>query len=171
MTDAPRALPAWLPPLLLALLSIGLYAPTLNFGLVYDDRFLIADNTSVTPARKDLSVAFELFGREYWEGVQSNQSAALQPHGQPGGHRHEKICRRKYRLVQQDERHAQSRVVNVKIDRLIEVRHLLPLRQVERLRVGVGKPINAAPLRHAITVPLHRLGSHCRHQPRRRPRR
>ena len=82
MTDAPRALPAWLPPLLLVLLSIGLYAPTLNYDLVYDDRFLIADNTSVTPARKDLSVAFELFGREYWEGVHSNQSAALQPHGQ-----------------------------------------------------------------------------------------
>src|SRR5678816_4561484 len=82
MTDAPRAFPAWLPPLFLAILSIGLYAPTLNYGLVYDDSFLIADNTSVTPARKDLSVAFELFGREYWEGVQANQQAALQPRGQ-----------------------------------------------------------------------------------------
>ena len=82
MTDAPRAVPAWLPPLFLALLSVGLYVPTLNYGLVYDDAFLIADNTSVTPARKDLSVAFELFGREYWEGVQANQQATLQPKGQ-----------------------------------------------------------------------------------------
>jgi hypothetical protein len=82
MTDAPRALPAWLPPLLLVLLSVGLYAPTLNYGLVYDDRFLIADNTSVTPARKDLSVAFELFAREYWEGVQSSKAVLLEPRGQ-----------------------------------------------------------------------------------------
>ena len=82
MTDAPRALPAWLPPLFLALISFGLFAPTLNYGLVYDDSFLIANNASVTPARKDLSVAFELFGREYWEGVQADQQAALQPRGQ-----------------------------------------------------------------------------------------
>jgi len=82
MTDAPRALPAWLPPLFLALLSIVLYAPTIDYGLVYDDQFLIAENTSVTPAQKDLSVAFELFGRGYWDGVHSGQAATLQPQGQ-----------------------------------------------------------------------------------------
>lgn len=82
MTEASRPLPAWLPPLFLALLSVALYAPTLGYGLVYDDAFLIGDNTSVTPARKDIAVAFELFSREYWEGVQSTQSEMLQPRGQ-----------------------------------------------------------------------------------------
>lgn len=82
MTNAPRALPAWLPPLFLALISIALYAPTLEYGLIYDDSFLIGNNTSLTPARKDLAVAFDLFGREYWEGVQTNRVSALEPRGQ-----------------------------------------------------------------------------------------
>jgi tetratricopeptide (TPR) repeat protein len=72
----------WLAPLFLAVLSIALFAPTLNFELVYDDAFLIVNNASMQPARTDFGAALELFTRSYWEGVSPERAEALRTHGQ-----------------------------------------------------------------------------------------
>jgi tetratricopeptide (TPR) repeat protein len=92
--EAPAAPPAIAPapgtgrgwsvlaPLALALLSFALYAPTLKYELVYDDFFLIGNNASMTPSREHFSNGFTFFAREYWEGVNPDQPAALRTQGQ-----------------------------------------------------------------------------------------
>ncbi|MHC5211528.1 MAG: tetratricopeptide repeat protein [Planctomycetota bacterium] len=75
-------LPGWVAPAVLALIAFLLYVPALNYGLVYDDAFLITDNESVTPATGDIGVAFALFGKEYWEGVSPNRPDAMKTRGQ-----------------------------------------------------------------------------------------
>jgi hypothetical protein len=80
-SHAPRV-PAWVAPLMLGLIAFLIYVPALDYGLVYDDAFLITDNDSLTPASKDLGVAFALFTREYWEGVSPNRPEALRTRGQ-----------------------------------------------------------------------------------------
>jgi tetratricopeptide (TPR) repeat protein len=80
-SDAPRS-PGWIAPLVLGLIAFLIYVPSMNYGLVYDDAFMITDNDSVTPATGDIGVAFALFGREYWEGVTPGRPEALRTRGQ-----------------------------------------------------------------------------------------
>jgi tetratricopeptide (TPR) repeat protein len=75
-------MPGWVAPLVLGLIAFVVYVPALDYGLVYDDAFLITDNASVTTATDDIGVAFALFGKEYWEGVTPNRPAALRTRGQ-----------------------------------------------------------------------------------------
>ena len=87
-SEAPEARsgpgPAWtiVAPLFLALLSIGLYLPTLNYKLVYDDSFLIGNNALMTPVATRFAAAFAFFGNEYWEGVNPDHPEALRTKGQ-----------------------------------------------------------------------------------------
>ncbi len=69
-------------PLFLAVLSVALYLPTLNYRLVYDDDFLIRNNTSMAPVAGDFGAAFALFTREYWDGVNPDKVEALKTRGQ-----------------------------------------------------------------------------------------
>jgi protein O-mannosyl-transferase len=69
-------------PIFLALLSIGLYLPTINYPLVYDDAFLVANNALMKPVAEDFSKAFAFFGNEYWEGVNPDRPEALRTKGQ-----------------------------------------------------------------------------------------
>ncbi len=71
-----------LAPLALALLSIALYLPTLEFPLVYDDAFLIGNNASMQPVASDWTASLELFRQEYWEGTNPDQPSALRVTGQ-----------------------------------------------------------------------------------------
>ncbi|MGQ0552420.1 MAG: tetratricopeptide repeat protein [Planctomycetota bacterium] len=72
----------WLAPLFLALVSLGLYWPALNYAFVYDDWFLIANNESLRPALDDFGAAFDLFGKEYWEGVSPDKAEGMRAVGQ-----------------------------------------------------------------------------------------
>ncbi|MBM3984231.1 MAG: tetratricopeptide repeat protein [Planctomycetes bacterium] len=69
-------------PLFLALLSVALYLPTLDYRLVYDDDFLIRNNESMTPVASDFGAAFALFTQEYWDGVNPDKVVALKMRGQ-----------------------------------------------------------------------------------------
>lgn len=71
-----------LAPLLLVAVSVALYLPTVNFRLVYDDHFLIANNSTMAPVATDFTAAFDFFTQEYWEGVNPNQVEALRTRGQ-----------------------------------------------------------------------------------------
>lgn len=71
-----------LAPIVLALLSFALYAPSLKHGLVYDDFFLIGNNASMTPSRDSFANGFTFFAREYWDGVNPDQPQALRTQGQ-----------------------------------------------------------------------------------------
>lgn len=70
--------------LVLALLSVALYLPTVDHHLVYDDDFLISPalNRSMIPVRSDLGAALDLFTQEYWEGVNPENTPEYKPHGQ-----------------------------------------------------------------------------------------
>ncbi|HEX5011215.1 MAG TPA: tetratricopeptide repeat protein [Planctomycetota bacterium] len=87
-SEAPEARsgpgPAWtiVAPLFLALLSIGLHLPTLNYKLVYDDAFLIGNSALMAPVVSHFGAAFAFFGNEYWEGVNPDHPEALRIKGQ-----------------------------------------------------------------------------------------
>jgi len=74
--------PSWAAMLCLAVLSIGLFAPALQYELVYDDWFLIAGNELMHPVADSLAAALEFFGHEYWAGVRAEMPEALHPQGQ-----------------------------------------------------------------------------------------
>jgi len=69
-------------PLVLALLSVALYLPTLYYPLVYDDAFLIGNNASMKPVAQDWTASLALFGQEYWEGTNPDQPQVLRVTGQ-----------------------------------------------------------------------------------------
>lgn len=68
--------------LTLVVISVALFAPSLSYHLVYDDFFLIQNNAAVQAVEDGFTNAFDLFGQEYWEGVNPERAAALRTRGQ-----------------------------------------------------------------------------------------
>ncbi|MED5330841.1 MAG: tetratricopeptide repeat protein [Planctomycetota bacterium] len=68
--------------LILAIVSLGVFSESLDYSLVYDDVFLISNNASMWPIADDLTAAFDLFGQEYWEGVNPERAEVLRTRGQ-----------------------------------------------------------------------------------------
>lgn len=81
-SDARVDRPSALASLFLVVLSIGVFAPALQYDLVFDDWFLISGNALMAPVAESLGAALEFFGREYWEGVRPDMPEALHPQGQ-----------------------------------------------------------------------------------------
>ncbi len=73
-----------LPALLVCLVALVLYLPSLRFELVYDDWFLIdpGQNASMVGVNDDFGVALALFGEEYWAGVNPSGVEELKNQGQ-----------------------------------------------------------------------------------------
>ncbi len=73
-----------LPALLVSLVALILYLPTLGHELVYDDWFLIdpGQNASMQGVNDDFGVALNLFTEEYWEGVNPSGVEELKNRGQ-----------------------------------------------------------------------------------------
>lgn len=86
--EAPTAGPAkggkGLAGLILVLLSLALYLPTVDHNLVYDDLFLISPelNSSMIPVVDDLGATLDLFTQEYWNGVNPEKTPELSMRGQ-----------------------------------------------------------------------------------------
>lgn len=70
--------------LLVFIVSLVVFSNTSRHELVYDDSFLInpSSNRTMAPVSEDLSAAFALFGKQYWEGVGVEGDAALAVRGQ-----------------------------------------------------------------------------------------
>lgn len=79
---APRG--GWLGALIVAVVAVALYWPTVGHELVYDDWFLInpQTNSSMMPVTEDLGAVWDLFGQEYWEGVSVGGLEAFGARGQ-----------------------------------------------------------------------------------------
>ena len=73
-----------LPALLVCLVALFLFLPTVGHELVYDDWFLIdpGQNASMQGINDDFGVALRLFGEEYWEGVNPSGVEELKNRGQ-----------------------------------------------------------------------------------------
>ncbi|MFT7461764.1 MAG: tetratricopeptide (TPR) repeat protein [Pseudohongiellaceae bacterium] len=88
MSPATSASPAkggkGLAGLVLFLLSVALYLPTVDHNLVYDDLFLISPelNSSMIPVVDDLGASLQLFNQEYWNGVNPEKTPELSMRGQ-----------------------------------------------------------------------------------------
>ncbi len=79
---APSKTRTGLAVLVLVAVSLALFWPSLDFHLVYDDFFLIRNNASVSAVSDGFGNAFDLFGQEYWEGVNPERAEALRTRGQ-----------------------------------------------------------------------------------------